>query len=135
MTLRVKFISQPVSALLASPNVVTVLDFSPGGAEAARDRDPRHVVTGVRALGGAGIREVWLASSPLSWGRQGDVCWTKGDFGLFVATAADSSSGPMDIVAHAVWDRLLTACADQGCPNVVRSWNHVPPHQPRGRGL
>ena len=122
MSLTVEQTSRPISEFLASPRTLAVLDF-----EAAEALDPRHVPTGLRALPGSPVLEVWRSPTLVSWGSDGAVRWASSEHVLFMATVADASpSADLAEETRCAWRRLLRYAEERGYRHLLRAWNHVP---------
>ena len=127
MALCVQHTSVPTERLLESERVLAVLEFATAEHAVELAPDPRRIVTGLPALAGDGLREVWRSSRPVCSGWDGAVRWAHDGEALFAATTADASPGSdLESVAHTAWCRLLRFSRTMDCPHVVRAWNHVP---------
>lgn len=127
--LSVDYADAPADSLLAGTDTLAVIAFGTGAP--AHD-DPRYLRVALEPYGPAPL-EVWRATGPVSYGRDGDVAWSEDGSLQFGAIEFDEPALAADDPAHTdiahaaeyVYRRLLAFVQQRGYPHLLRMWNYL----------
>jgi len=106
------------------PHVLAAFGF---GADAVPfEGDPRWLRVALEPLTGPAPTEVWTVDAEVSFGREGDVRWSRGGGWLYAAVECNEADhgGPEGAAAHA-YSALSAFVAQAPECHVQRIWNYL----------
>lgn len=105
-----------------SPNTLAAFGF---GRDAAHHDDPRWLRVALEPLG-QGPDEVWEVDAEVSYGRDGDLRWSRGGGWLFAAVECrESDHGGTEAAAAHAYGLLSRFVAAGDERHVQRIWNYI----------
>jgi len=117
------FPPQQLSALLADPQVLAVLDFA-AGARNEGDTDPRLYRLGLQPIGEPAL-EVWRSQGPVRHGRDGDIAWSSdGELAFGALEVDEAEHGGIEAAGDYAYRRLGEYMAGHAQPHLLRIWNY-----------
>lgn len=119
---------------LGDDALVALLRF--GSSTQVSTADCRDISIALPQLGPEDLIEVWRAATPVTRGRDGDLCYAINGEILFGHLLLDeSATGGLASAARAGYREMLRAVEASGYPHLIRVWNYFPAINVEADGL
>ena len=119
---------------LGDDSLVALLRF--GTSTHVSATDSRDISIALPPLGPEDLIEVWRAATPVTRGRNGDLCYAlNGEILFGHLLIEESATGGLASAARAAYHEMLRAVEASGYPHLIRVWNYFPAINVEADGL